>query len=252
MKKKRAAVLLMAILLLLGAMGGTAALAASEGMTETTYKVFYKTDSPSGLREPTQFTYTVTMGEAVAATEDTLSVHAGVPGGVYFAAGANVTDAWPEKDSKSDYDQITVSFDARKFPVAGIYRYVIHQMPLTEAQKKARIYVDSEDGVSDSRILDLYVSKGEGGKLLVTGAVFSKAPTAVNVNDGKVEYGTQKSEGFANGCKVAPPTVVETGDSSQLALWAAGTALLAACGVGILLFLGLDRKRKKGKTENER
>lgn len=128
----------------------------SDGNTQVT--LTKTVTAEANVKAPnTSFTFAIANGSATTKTENgkNVVVYAGVPGGAYFADGADTITFTP---ADTTFTKTTnISFDVSKFPTPGVYRYVVTE---TAGTYEGITY----DGAS--YYMDVYVINGTNGNAI--------------------------------------------------------------------------------------
>jgi uncharacterized protein (UPF0333 family) len=161
------------------------------------------------------FSFTISPGTAVAAVGTSPEIYAGkLPGGGdtititggAFSPGDTTYDSVQTDDvltleSNYKYAKQTFTVDLSKvtYTDPGIYRYVITETAMTDADQGVAILNDE-----NTRVLDVYVESDDNGKLGVLGTIFHKAADDVVTAQTDEESKTttyvyeNKPDGFTN------------------------------------------------------
>ena len=148
------------------------------------------------------YTFTIVPGTAVAATDTTPEIKAGV-------AGATINDvvfAYGDEVSKT----VNVNFDDVSFPTAGIYRYVITET----GSGNDDVAIDT----NATRYLDVYVVNDGNSRKIKWSILTSTLKNPTKNTEGKWDYGDEKSEGFTNAYTTHKLSLTKkvTGDMANL------------------------------------
>lgn len=137
------------------------------------------------------YTFTIIPGTAVAATETTPEIKAGVA-----LNNAEETKTVSFSYGDAAIKEITVDFSGVKFATAGIYRYVINEVA-EEDDKNADMTYDAAP-----RYLDVYVVNDGETSVKIAGYIMTTSIDAPTVDGTSYKYteGT-KSTGFTNSYK---------------------------------------------------
>ena len=164
----------------------------------------------SAVLPMTAFSFSVVPGREVAANEVHPAIHAGPADGITLKD--TPTDTWSETFTGKALDSITIQVHIGAFHESGIYRYLLTQEPLTDAQKARGI---SSAG-RGTRVLDIYARRVHG-VLRITSMVLSDAeePDVRPVYDPEApgdaipETTGIKSDGFLNLLDVHDVTITK-------------------------------------------
>lgn len=126
----------------------------------------------------TTFTFTVELGDAVAAEDNEgVEIYKGLPGGATFAEGKDVISSTPKKDDigKTEITVGTTQITVKDvFDDPGIYRYVVKETPgnyegigYTDEEKYFDIYVNSNGGVYAYTFTDSSAGNGKDDGVFV-------------------------------------------------------------------------------------
>lgn len=153
-------------------------------------KVLDMTNAVGASVPDVDFTFSIAPGTAVAATETTPEILAGIGSPqvttASFDVGVNTTQ------------KVTVKMNPEEFSKPGIYRYVIKENALPDGD----VYEDITNDANDTRYLDVYVENdpNNDGKFIIKSYVLlESAATIQKGQDGKLTYGTAvKTDGYEN------------------------------------------------------
>lgn len=171
--------------------------------TTTTFNKYLVMDAGDTVPNVT-FSFTAAPGEAIAPTETTMEVLAGigtptVSSVAFSSTDTTKTEATTETDvqrklgagEKFATKQATVDFSSIQFPEPGIYRYII-----TETPSGAAGIMD--DSPAD-RVLDVYVTSNEGTLEVAAYILHTNAGTVpASAGGGSAGILDDKTDGFTN------------------------------------------------------
>ncbi len=152
-------------------------------------KVLNMTNAEGASIPDVDFTFSITPGTAVAATATSPEILAGVGNPqvtmASFDVGANTTQ------------KVTVKMNPEEFSKPGIYRYVIKENALPDAD----VYEDITSDANDTRYLDVYVENdpNNAGKFIIKSYVLLESAITPQNKDGVTTYGeVDKTAGYEN------------------------------------------------------
>lgn len=177
---------------LMVSMLGMTAFAKTGNVTggEVSFKKTLDMTNAQGASVPAvTFTYSITSGTAVPATDNNPEIKAGIgTPEVGTAVYAPVDDANTEVDETALVKTVGVDFSNVTFTAPGIYRYVITENTTDN--------VDITNDTANVRYLDVYVVNGaNGGFEIASQALLTEA---IRPNTSSSYDSTKKSEGFTN------------------------------------------------------